>query len=149
MTDHKQLAVDLFNHTWSLLDTTNRTPEQDEEMVHSAHASRHHWGIAGTPLNHARGEWQIARVYSALKRFSAAAHHAQLYMNACKVHSFSPFDEAVANEGLARALVENDPERAKKCLHKAKNIGDGIENEEDLYWLHTNLDAISGELHDH
>ena len=149
MTDHKHLAVDLFNHTWSLLDTTNRIPEQDEERVHSAHASRYHRVIAGIPLNHARDERQIARVYSVLKRFSATAHHAQLYMNACKVHSFSPFDEAFANEGLARALVENDPERAKKCLHKAKKIGDGIENEEDRDWLHTNLDAISGELHDH
>ena len=105
MTDHKHLAVDLLTNTWSLLDTTNRIPEQDEERVHSAHASRYHWVIAGIP--------------------------------------------SFANEGLVRALVKNDPERAKKCLHKAKNIGDGIENEEDRDWLHTNLDAISGELHDH
>jgi hypothetical protein len=52
-------------------------------------------------------------------------------------------------QGTTGALVENDPVRAKKFLHDAKNIGDGIENEEDRDWLHTNLDAISGELHDH
>lgn len=149
MTDHRQLAVDLFNHTWTLLNTEDRTPEQNEEMVHSAHASRHHWGIAGTSLNHARGEWQISRVYAVLKRFASAAHHAQLYMDACKVHSFSPFDEAFANEGLARALVENDPDRAKKCLQEARTVGERIEKEEDRNWLHTNLDAISMELHDH
>ena len=54
MTDHHQPAVALFNQTWSLLDNKQRTAEQDETMVHVAHASRHHWGIAGTPKNHAR-----------------------------------------------------------------------------------------------
>jgi len=32
MTDHRQLAVDLFNHTRSIFSTKNRTAEQDEEM---------------------------------------------------------------------------------------------------------------------
>ncbi len=31
MTDHRQLSVDLFNHTWSLIDNPKRTPEQDED----------------------------------------------------------------------------------------------------------------------
>jgi len=143
VTDHKQLAVDLFNHTWALLDTKERTSDQDEEMVHSAHASRHHWGIVGNKLNHARGEWQISRVYSALKRFSSAVHHAELYMSACKMHSFSPFDEAFSSEGLARALVENDPEKAKQCLTESRKIGESIEKEEDRHWLHANLDEVT------
>ena len=143
MTDHRQLAVDLFNHTWSLLDNKNRTPEQDEEMVHAAHASRYHWGIAGTEKNNARGEWQIARVYASLKRFVSSAHYAQRYMDACKIHDFADWDLPFAHEGLARALVTNDPEKAKKHLAEARNIGEGIEKDEDREWLHTNLDEIS------
>lgn len=112
-------------------------------MVHAAHASRHHWGIAGTPKHHARGEWQISRVYAALQRFTAAAHHAQLYMDACKVHDFGPFDLAFANEGLARALVSNDPDGATKHLAEARKIGENIEKDEDREWLHTNLDEVS------
>jgi|TARA_B100000959_G_scaffold277104_1_gene333021 hypothetical protein len=146
MTDHRQLASDLFNHTWSLLDNDERTKEQDEEMVHAAHASRYHWGIAGTPKNHARGEWQIARVYAALKRFSSSAHHAQLCIDACKMHDFGPFDLAFANEGLARALVTNNPTEAKKYLTTARKVGDGIEKEEDQQWLHTNLDEIAAKI---
>jgi DNA-binding LytR/AlgR family response regulator len=38
--DERQLAVDLFNETWSLLDTVERTPEQEERMIHTAHGSR-------------------------------------------------------------------------------------------------------------
>ena len=64
----RRLAADLFNHVWALLDTEGRTPEQDVEMIHAAHASRHHWGEVGTPVNVARGEWQISRVYATLGR---------------------------------------------------------------------------------
>jgi hypothetical protein len=142
MTDHRKLAVDLFNHTWSLLDNENRTPEQDEEMVHAAHASRHHWGIAGTEKNKARGEWQIARVYAALKRFVSSAHHAQLYMDACKTHDFDDWDLPFAHEGLARALIENDPDQAMKHLQEGREVGSKIEKEEDRAWLHTNLKEI-------
>ena len=148
MTDHRKLAVDLFNHTWTLLDNKKRTPEQDEEMVHAAHASRYHWGIAGTKKNHARGEWQIARVYAVLKRFASSAHHAQLYMDDCKMHDFGPFDLAFANEGLARALVSNNPMEAEKHLAKARKVGEGIEKDEDREWLHTNLDEISAMIDD-
>ncbi len=143
MTDHRQLAVDLFNYTWTLLDNENRTPEQDEEMVHAAYASRHHWGIAGTDKNHARGEWQIARVYAALKRFASSVHHAQLYMDACKMHDFGSFDLAFAHEGLARALVTNNPDEAGKNLAEGRQVGEGIEKEEDRKWLHANLDEIA------
>lgn len=39
---HKKFAVDLFNLVWSLLDKKNRTKEEDDKMVHAAHASRFH-----------------------------------------------------------------------------------------------------------
>ena len=58
MTDHRQLGVDLFNHVWTLLEKPTRTAAEDEEMVHAAHASRHHWAQVGIPANVARGEWQ-------------------------------------------------------------------------------------------
>ncbi len=146
MTDHRQLAVELFNHTWALLDNTKRTPEQDEEMVHAAHASRYHWGIAGTKKNHARGEWQIARVYAALKRFTSSAHHAQLYMDACKMHDFDDWDLPFAHEGLARALVTNHPGDAEKHLAEAREKGECIEKEEDRQWLNENLDEIAAAI---
>jgi hypothetical protein len=147
MTDHRKLAVDLFNYTWTLLDNKERTPEQDEEMVHSAHASRYHWGIAGTAKNHARGEWQIARVYAALKRFAASAHHAQLYMDACKMHDFDDWDLPFAHEGLARANVSIDSQKAREHLKAARDAGGNIKKEEDRDWLYKNLDEIGAMMH--
>src|SRR5688572_9140139 len=71
------LAADLFNHTWTLMELPERSPMQDDEMIHSAHASRYHWGEFGTPANLARGEWQCSRVYTVLGRAEPAMWHAR------------------------------------------------------------------------
>ena len=73
----RQLAVDLFNHVWTLLGTPGRSPETDDEMIHAAHASRCHWGEVGSPANLGRGEWQISRVYATLGRSEPALYHAR------------------------------------------------------------------------
>ena len=82
----RQLAIDLFNHVWTLIGTPDRTREQDTEMIHAAHASRHHWGEVGTPVNFARGEWQVSRVYSVLGRAEPALVHARLCLDTCVEH---------------------------------------------------------------
>jgi hypothetical protein len=64
----RQLAVDLFNATWQLLDTPDRSSDDDLRMIHMAHASRHLWAQVGEPVNLARGEWQVSRVYAVLGR---------------------------------------------------------------------------------
>ena len=58
---HKKLGIELFNYTWELLDKPQRTREEDDTMIHAAHASRFHWEKAGgTAVNLARGEWQVS-----------------------------------------------------------------------------------------
>ena len=76
-TTRRKLAADLFNHTWTLLEKPDRTPAEDDEMIHSAHASRFHWGEVGEPFNLARGEWQCSRVYAVLGRAEPALWHAR------------------------------------------------------------------------
>ena len=66
----RQLASDLFNLVWTLLEQAGRTTEDDDRMLHAAHASRYHWGQVGGPEQLAIGEWQCARVYSVLGRAS-------------------------------------------------------------------------------
>jgi hypothetical protein len=75
-TDHSRLAAAFFNETWRLLNLTQRSAEQDVQMIHCAHASRMHWELVGDARNHAVGEWQIARVYSVLQFPQPALYHA-------------------------------------------------------------------------
>ncbi len=100
---HHKLAVDCFNSTWGLLDKKDRTPEDDADLIHTAHASRYHWGQIGTPLEFQRGEWQISRVYSVLSHGEAALYHAKICHDICTKNGIDDFDMAFACEAMARA----------------------------------------------
>lgn len=65
---HRKFAADCFNLVWTLMEKKDRTKEDDDKMTHAAHASRFHWGEIGTPVEIERGEWQISRMYTVLKR---------------------------------------------------------------------------------
>jgi len=101
----RKLAADLYNHAWSLLELTDRTPDQDDEMLHAAHASRFHWGEVGDAANRARGEWQCSRVYAVLGRGEPALHHARRCLEICEANGIGDWDLAAAYEALARATV--------------------------------------------
>ena len=55
--DQRRMAIDLFNGVWRLLEKEDRTVEEDDRMLHMAHASRYHWEQVGTAANLSRGEW--------------------------------------------------------------------------------------------
>jgi hypothetical protein len=59
--DHGGLGAALFNRTWELIGKEDRTPADDDRMLHMAHASRYHWGEVGSAANLVRGEWQCSR----------------------------------------------------------------------------------------
>jgi hypothetical protein len=106
---HRRLGVDLFNHTWPLIEKADRTPAETDEMIHAAHASRYHWSKAGTTVNLARGEWQVARVYSVLGRAEPALWHAGrclAYVEAAIAEGVAEdWDLAAAREAMARAAA--------------------------------------------
>jgi hypothetical protein len=101
----RRLAAELFNRSWRLLELPDRTPEQDEELVHCVHASCHHWREVGTPAQLARGEGQCARVYAAIGRPEPALHHANRCLElVCEGgEGFEDWDLASALEVVARA----------------------------------------------
>ena len=140
---HRQLAKSLFNQTWDLLDKEERTREEDSKMIHSAHASRYHWGEIGTPLEFERGEWQISRVYSVLKRSEPALYHARLCLNICRENDIGDFDIAFAYEALARAhAVAGDKPSAGEFLALAREAGAKIENEGNKRYFLGELKSI-------
>jgi hypothetical protein len=100
--DHRQLGVDLFNDVWRLTGTR----EDDDRMIHAAHASRFHWGEAPEckPANLARGEWQISRVYTVVGLTETALRrHAQRCLALCEANALGDWDLAYAYEAIARA----------------------------------------------
>jgi hypothetical protein len=129
---HRRLATDLFNRVWTLLGAADRSPEQDDEMIHAAHASRYHWGEVGTPANLGRGEWQISRVYSVLGRPEPAVYHARRCLAYIEQGlGTEEWDLPFAYEALARAhAVAGDAFESRRFEQLAREAGEQIADPE-------------------
>jgi hypothetical protein len=142
---HKRFAVSLFNLVWDLLDQEDRTLEQDDRMIHAAHASRHHWGEIGTPLEFERGEWQISRVYAVLNRPQAAIYHAHRCLTLCEANQIADFDLAFAYEALARAYaVAGDAAMSEEYEALAEQAAEQIEDEGNREYFLSELATVAG-----
>jgi len=140
----RQLAVDLFNRAWKLLEKPDRTPAEDDELLHCVHASRYHWIGAGTQVNAARGEWQCSRVYAVLGRGEPALHHARRCLELAETAAdAAPWDVPFAYEALARAYaVAGDDDEARRWLTRAREAAEAIEKEGDRNLLLSDLETV-------
>ena len=144
---HRRLAVDLFNHTWTLIDKADRTPAEIDEMIHAAHASRYHWSKAGTTVNLGRGEWQCARVYSTLGRGEPAVWHARRCVDyaeaAAAAGEAESWDVASSYEAMARALaVAGDRGAAEDWRARATAAVAAIDDAEDRAAIEQDLATL-------
>ena len=134
--DHRALGVALYNSSWALLEKTDRTAEEDDELVHQVHASAYHWTAAPEcePKNRARGEWLCSRVYSVLGRAEPALHHARRCLVLCEQHpdNVEDWDVAFAYEALARASrVAGEEDEARRYELRGRELADQIADPED------------------
>lgn len=142
---HKKLGIDLFNLVWTFLEKSDRTQQDNDTMLNAAHASRYHWGEAGTPLNFARGEWQISRVYSVLGRTEPALYHAGRCLELCQQNNFGDFDLAYAYEALARAYaVAGQADERDRNLKLAQQAGEQIAEEDDKQLFLSDIATVPG-----
>jgi len=144
--DHRRLGIDLFNGTWALLEQENRTRDEDDELVHAAHASAFHWRHAegALPENRARSEWQLARVYAVLGRAEPALHHAQRCLDHCVENGIGDWDLAFAYEALARAhKLAGNGDEFRRNLERARDAGAKIADAEDRQLLEKDVAGLA------
>ena len=142
---NRKAAAQEFNLVWKLLTKPARTPAEVDRMIHAAHASRYHRGLAGTPTNVAVGEWQISRVYAVLRRPEPALYHARRCLQICRRNGIGDFALAYAYEALARAhgIAGHRRERDRN-LALAWRAGETIREAEDRGLLGSDLRTIPG-----
>jgi hypothetical protein len=140
---HKEIAIELFNATWDLIDKEDRTQAEIDRMINAAHASRYHWEIAGTALNIARGEWQISRVYAILGRSEPCLYHAERCLQITLENEFKDFDLAFAYEAMARACnLAGDAVETAKYVTLAQEAGAEIQDSGDRDYFFQELHTI-------
>jgi DNA-binding transcriptional MerR regulator len=144
--DHRALGVALYNDTWRLLEK-ERTSDEDEELLHQAHASAYHWLKAPEcqPKNRARSEWLCSRVYAVLVRPEPALHHAErcLQIVQANLQDMDDFDLPFAYEALARAsAVAGSSDDAKRYEQEARAAAERITDAEDRDLVLTDLATL-------
>jgi hypothetical protein len=146
---HLRWGKALFNGTWRLIGKEDRTPEEDAEMIHQAHASAYHWLRVGTPANLARSHWLCSRVYCVVGRAEPALYHARLTLDLCRRNGIGDWDLAFAYEALARAhSVAGDSAESRDWRERAVLAGADIAEDEDRQLLLDDLATIPGGRHD-
>ena len=141
----RRLAVDCFNKTWTLMEKDARSADEDDEMIHCAHASAYHWARVGTAVNRARGEWQCSRVYALLGRGEPALAHARRCLELVEANpgETEPWDLPAAYEALARAhSVAGDPGEAARYVGLGREALAAVEDEDDRAHIAADLASV-------
>ena len=131
---HLKFAKMLNGKTWELLENQNRTQLDDEIMVHAAHGSLFHWLQVGGKVNHQRGEYMIAKAYTALSMGESAKRHANRCLQLTEEYKdqMADFDMAFAYECAARAhAAAGDEEKTLKYFQLAQEAGKKIADTKD------------------
>ncbi len=145
--EQRALGIELFNRTWTLMEKADRTPGEDAEMLHCAHASAYHWAEVGTAANRSRSEWQCSRVYAVLGWVEPALHYAKRCHELVRAHpdEMQDWDLPAAYEALARAhMVAGDAAETRRWAELGRastpQIADDDERaviEADFATIHT------------
>jgi hypothetical protein len=144
--DERRLAAALFNGTWTLMEKQDRSRDEDDAMLHMAHASAHHWRTVGAPQNLARAEWQCSRVYAVLRRAEPCLHHARRCLAITQDNGLGDFDLAFSYEAMARAhAIADDREQARSYTEQALAAAEAITEDDDRDMLRTDLETIPGQ----
>jgi DNA-binding transcriptional MerR regulator len=131
---HRALGAGLYNRTWDLLELEDRTADQDDELVDTAHASAWHWRQVGNEANASRGHWILSRVYAVLGRAPESLYHARRQNELVELggEGFEDWDAPSAAEAMARALaLSGDTAAALEWKARAAELVARIPEAED------------------
>ena len=126
---HLMMAVELSNMALEILFKKGERKHSDiERMVNAAHGSRYHYGEVGGPLDWARGEWLLSRVYTEVQRPIPAIYYGRRCVDVCLERNLGPFPTAYGFEALTRVAAFLGDENAYEEYHQlAKDYGEQID----------------------
>ena len=131
---HTYFAKSINGRVWELLQKSDRSHTENDELLYAAHACTYHWKFVGTGVHQQRGEWLISHVHVVLGHPQEALRHAERCFQLAECHrdSMADFDFAYAYEGLARAYaLAGKRKEAEEYYRHAQEAGDRIQDEED------------------
>jgi hypothetical protein len=102
--DDRELATQLYNRCWELLEST-RDADGDVELLTVAFSSRYHWLNVGLLEQWIVSDWMVARVASAIGDGELALCFATRALRAAQDNEVPDWLVASTAEGVARAYA--------------------------------------------
>jgi len=129
---HKFFSSSCFNQSWDLIDKTERSAEEDIQMILLSLASLWHWTQREdcTDRNLSVAYWQVSRIYTMLGKSEKAREYGQKCLEISFHADLEPFYLAYAYEALARAeakvkhlsKMQSYLEEARKLAEKVSDL---------------------------
>lgn len=104
----RRLASQANNRAWTLTELLDRSPSDDEEMLHAAHAAMYFWRMVGDPGNHAHAAQLLAHVYALLKLPEPAARYLSQAAPHFEQGSVAPWELAFFHAVAANVAFAQD-----------------------------------------
>lgn len=112
----RRLAGQANNRAWSLAEQPSRTADEDEEMLHAAHAAMYFWNRVGNANNQAHAAQLLAHVHAALKSPELAARYLARSQPLLLAPSAEPWERALAH-AVAAHVASAQGHAAKHAEH--------------------------------
>jgi len=98
-----RIAVDLYNAAWDLLDSPDRSADDDDRVLAMAFASRWHWSKDGGDTQLAIGDWFIGHVAAQVGLADVAMRFSSRALERVVAAETGGWLLASVYEGMARA----------------------------------------------
>jgi tetratricopeptide (TPR) repeat protein len=144
---HEHFSKRCFNQAWDLIDKSDRTPEDNEQMLLLSQAALWHWTQRPdcTDKNLSIGYWQLSRIYALLGEAENAGKSGQKCLE--KTPAGDPFLMGYAYEALARAeVVAGNLDQAKAHYVKAAAFAEQVTAKDDQELLLKDLKELEDRL---
>jgi hypothetical protein len=142
---HKHFSVACFNKAWDLIEKSDRTPEEDEQMIRLSLSSHWHWTQRKdySPKNASIAYWQTSRVFAVLNRGDEARRYGVLCLEVSQSEGIAPFFLGYAYEALARAeAVSANQSEMDEYLNQANQIVEKITDSDEKKMLLEDIATI-------
>ncbi|MGA2529373.1 MAG: hypothetical protein ABSG36_09455 [Acidimicrobiales bacterium] len=139
----RQDAIAAFNRAWELIESAERSPAEDDEMLAASFASRYLWESIGDDEKRSVGDWQISHVASLLGYVDLALDRAQRSLECVTANGWIDWRLASCYEGMARAkAAAGDLDEFEHWAALSRQVLDSLEDEEDRELIVSQLASI-------
>jgi hypothetical protein len=140
--DDRELATQLFNRCWELLEST-RNPDDDVELLTAAFSSRFHWLSVGATEQWIVSDWMVARAAAATGDAGLSVRFAERAHAAAQENEVPDWLVASTAEGVARAYAASgDVEAFNNWSALAARLVDVIADPDDKTLIASQLSEI-------